>query len=141
MGLRKKVIFKVYVAGLYVESPSKDSAAIISAEEVKRMQLSVLRSLSTSQIAEAIEEGFEKGAKGHVTALKARLEKLRAMIPNVVEGDQVVFTYVPGKGTVVSAKGADRGVVEGKDFADALFSVWIGPTPVQEDLKKHLLGG
>ena len=91
IGLRKKVVFKVYVAGLYVESPSKDSAAIISAEEVKRMQLSVLRSLSTSQIAEAIEEGFEKGAKGHVTALKARLEKLRAMIPNVVEGDQVVF--------------------------------------------------
>ena len=141
MGLRKKVIFKVYVAGLYVESPSKDSAAIISAEEVKRMQLSVLRSLSTAQIAEAIEEGFEKGAKGQTTALKARLEKLRTMIPNVVEGDQIVFTYVPGKGTVVSAKGTEKGVIEGKDFADALFSVWIGPTPVQEDLKRNLLGG
>ena len=142
MGLRKKVVFKVYVAGLYVESPSKDSAAIIAADEVKRMQLSVLRGLSTSQVAEAIEEGFEKGAtKGQMAALKARLEKLRTMIPNVVEGDQIVFTYVPGKGTVVSAKGPDKGVIEGKDFADALFSVWIGPTPVQEDLKKHLLGG
>jgi len=141
MGLRKKVVFKVYVAGLYVESPSKDPAAIVAADEVKRMQLSVLRSLSTSQVAEAIEEGFEKGAKGQMPALKPRLEKLRTMIPNVVEGDQLVFTYVPGKGTVVAAKGADKGVIEGKDFADALFSVWIGPTPVQEDLKKALLKG
>jgi hypothetical protein len=24
--------------------------------------------------------------------------------------------------------------------ADALFSVWLGPNPVQEDLKKALLG-
>jgi len=27
MGLRKKVVFKVYVAGLYLETPTKDAAA------------------------------------------------------------------------------------------------------------------
>jgi hypothetical protein len=73
--------------------------------------------------------------------LKARLEKLEALIPNVGNGDQILLTYVPGKGTVVSAKGAEKGVIEGKDFADALFSVWLGPNPVQADLKTALLGG
>lgn len=31
--------------------------------------------------------------------------------------------------------------MEGKDFADALFSVWLGANPVQEDLKRALLKG
>lgn len=140
MGLRKKVVFKVYVAGLYLETPSKDAAAVISSDQAKRMQLSVLRSLSSHQVSEAIEEGFEKNSKAHMAALKPRLEKLETMIPNVEKGDQILLTYVPGKGTVVSAKNVEKGVIEGKDFADALFSVWLGGNPVQEDLKKALLG-
>lgn len=140
-GLRKKVVFRVYVGGLYLENPSKNAATVISSDQVKRMQLSVLRSLSTKQITEAIEEGFEKNSKAQLGALKARLEKLKTMIPNVENGEQILLTYVPGKGTVVSAKGAEKGVIEGKDFADALFAVWLGPNPVQEDLKKALLGG
>jgi hypothetical protein len=141
MGLRKKMVFKVYVAGLYLETPSKDAAAVISSDQIKRIQLSVLRSLSGAQVAEAIEEGFEKNSKAHMTALKPRLEKFETMIPNVEKGDQILLTYVPGKGTVVSAKNVEKGVIEGKDFADALFSVWLGGNPVQEDLKKALLGG
>jgi hypothetical protein len=140
-GLRKKAIFKVYVGGLYVETPSKDAATLTSSDQVKRMQLSVLRSLSSQQVNEAIEEGFEKNSKSQMAALKPRLAKLATMIPNVEKGDEILLTYVPGKGTVVSAKGAEKGVIEGKDFADALFAVWLGPNPVQEDLKKALLGG
>jgi hypothetical protein len=140
-GLRKKVVFKVYVGGLYVETPSKDAATLTSSDQVKRMQLSVLRSLSSQQVNEAIEEGFEKNSKAQLAALKPRLAKLATMIPNVEKGDEILLTYVPGKGTVVSAKGAEKGVIEGKDFADALFAVWLGPNPVQEDLKKALLGG
>jgi hypothetical protein len=140
MGLRKKMVFKVYVAGLYLETPSKDAASVISSDQVKRIHLSVLRSLSSHQVSEAIEEGFEKNSKATMAALKARLEKLGTMIPNVEKGDQILLTYVPGKGTMVSAKNAEKGVIEGKDFADALFSVWLGSSPVQEDLKEALLG-
>ncbi len=140
-GLRTKVMFKVYAAGLYLETPSKDAAAIVSSDQVKSMRLAILRSLKGSQVSEAIEEGFEKNSKPKMAALKARLEKFEAMIPNVEKGDDIVLTYVPGKGTVVSVKGAEKGVVEGKDFADALFAVWLGDHPVQEDLKKELLKG
>ena len=140
-GLRKKMVFKVYVAGLYLEAPSKDPSAILTSDQIKSMRLWILRSLKGSQITEAIVEGFEKNSKAQMGALKARLEKFNAMFPDVQEGDQIEMTYVPGKGTVVTAKGTEKGVVEGKDFADALFSVWLGPNPVQEDLKKALLGG
>lgn len=141
MGLRKKVVFKVYVAGLYLETPSPAGEAVIASDQIKRMQLSVLRSLKSKQVTEAIEEGFEKNSKAQMGALKDRLGKFGAMISDVVEGDQIAMTYVPGKGTTVSVKGADKGVIEGKDFADALFAVWLGNNPVQEDLKKALLHG
>jgi hypothetical protein len=141
MGLRTKAIFKVYVGGLYLETPSKDAAAVVSSDQVKRMTLSLLRGLDGSKITEAISEGFEKNSKAQMGALKERLDRLNGMIPNVEKGDQIVLTYVPGKGTMVAAKNLEKGVIEGKDFADALFAVWLGPNPVQEDLKKGLLGG
>lgn len=140
-GLRTKMVFKVYVAGLYLEAPSKDSATVISSDQMKRMHLSILRSLDRSKITEAISEGFEKNSKSQLAALKARLDRLNSMIPDVGKGDQIHLTYVPGRGTVVSAKNVEKGVIEGKDFADALFSVWLGANPVQPDLKKGLLGG
>lgn len=140
-GLRTKLMFKVYVAGLYLESPSRDAAAIVAADQVKRMALSILRSLKGSQVSEAIQEGFEKNSKAQMPKLQARLADLEKMIPDVAKGDVIALTYVPGKGTVVSVSGAEKGIVPGKDFADALFSVWLGANPVQEDLKAKLLGG
>jgi len=139
-GLRKKLFFKVYVAGLYVESPSKDAASILSATEVKSMHLYILRSLHGSQITDAISEGFERNSKEQIPKLKARLDKLGTMIPDVAAGDEIALTWIPDKGTEVTVRGTDRGVIEGRDFADALFAVWLGPNPVQDDLKKALLG-
>ncbi|HTO77567.1 MAG TPA: chalcone isomerase family protein [Thermoanaerobaculia bacterium] len=139
-GLRKKLLFKVYVAGLYVENPSKDAASILSATEIKSMHLHILRSLKGSQITDAISEGFERNSKAQIPKLKPRLDKLGTMIPDVVEGDEIALTWIPDKGTNVTVRGTDRGVIEGRDFADALFAVWLGPNPVQDDLKKALLG-
>src|SRR5262245_25384776 len=69
-GLRKKLLFKVYVAALYVETPSKDGPAVISSSEVKSMRLSILRSLKGSQVAEAIAEGFERNSKDQLPKLQ-----------------------------------------------------------------------
>src|SRR6478752_4420283 len=60
MGLRKKLMFKVYVAGLYLENKSNAPLTVIASDQVKQMQLHVLRSLKAAQVTEAIEEGFEK---------------------------------------------------------------------------------
>ncbi len=37
MGIRKKTIIKVYVAGLYMENPSKDAAIIIGTDQARGM--------------------------------------------------------------------------------------------------------
>lgn len=142
-GLRTKTVFKVkvYVAGLYLEKPTRDASQVIASETIKRVDLTFLRDLDRKQIAEAIEEGFERNSKKDLPALKERLDQLCKIIPDVNKRDAMLITYVPGKGTTITVRGEERGTIEGKDFADALFLVWLGKDPVDHDLRKALLGG
>ena len=141
MGLRTRTVFKVkvYVAGLYLEKRSTDAAAVIASDQPKRVELVFLRDLDRAQITDAIGEGFARNSKDKSGALKPRLEKLKGFIPDVKEQDRLVITYLPGKGTSVAVRGTEKGVLEGKDFADALFAVWLGNDPVDADLKSALL--
>src|SRR5262249_4620117 len=63
LGLRKKAMFKVYVAGLYLESLSKDSEAILTADRAKAIRMHFMRDLTKTQLVDALKEGFEANAK------------------------------------------------------------------------------
>ncbi len=141
MGLRTKAIFKVYVAGLYVENPVTDSDAIFAADSLRRVDLVMKRDLKKSTISEAISAGIERNSKDQLPALKERLDCVIAGVPDLSEGQVLSIFYIPGKGTSVQGAGGPAVTVEGKDFADAIFKVWLGKNPVDDDLKKSLLGG
>lgn len=143
MGLRRrKILFapiSVYVAGFYAETPSKNAIELVSSDQAKRITMYMLRDLGKDKIADALRDGFEKNAKAQLPVLKERLDRLIALIPDAKKGSTIVITYIPGTGTVLAGPG-DRQVIPGKDFADALFSVWLGREPVDSDLKAGLLG-
>ena len=88
IGLRKKMLFKVYVAALYVETPSADAGTIIHSDQVKSITLHILRSLDGAQIGEAISDGFWRNSKEQMSELNDRLQKLIGMFPAVTTGDQ-----------------------------------------------------
>lgn len=139
-GLRTKAIFKVYAAALYVETVSQDAAQVISSDQTKRVRMVMLRDLEKAKITDAIADGIEKNSKAALPALKDRLEKLKGAVPDLKKGDDLTITYVPGKGTQVQSKAGEALTLEGKDFADALFGVWLGAKPVDGDLKDGMLG-
>ena len=139
LGLRKKAVFKVYVGGLYLESPSKDAGAILTADQAKAIRMYFLRDLTKAQLVEAFQEGFEANVKDRAPQ-KAAFDRMLALVPDVKEGSTLTFAYLPGKGTTLSAGSKELGVFEGKGFADAVFAIWLGPKPPSEDLKKGLLG-
>lgn len=141
LGLRKKAFFKVYVAGLYVEAPSKDANAILAADTPRAIQLHFLRSIGKDTLVGAFKEGFEGNAASKMAAQKANIDKFLSYTQDTKDGDVWQFAYVPGKGTTCTYGGKDSGTIEGKDFADSLFSIWLGPKPPTEDLKKGMLGG
>ena len=139
MGLRTKMTFKVYVAGLYLEAPSKNADLVLAAEAIRRVEMVMMRDLEKGKIIEAVEKGFEKNSKAKLPSLKARLDQFNAGLTDLKEGDKLVITYVPTKGINVQS-GAKSIAIEGKDFADALFAVWLGKYPVDEGLKEGMLG-
>jgi hypothetical protein len=140
MGLRKKFVFKVYVAGLYLEEKSKDAKTVIEKDQVRKVHMKMLRNLDKKTMAEAIESGFTANNKDKMPALRERLDKLLKDIVDLKEKDDVTITYTPGKGTALAVQGKDGTTVEGKDFADAMFSVWLGANPVDDSLKSGMLG-
>ena len=144
LGLRVRKILlvpiKVYVIGLYVESPSTDARTILAADRIKRVDLVVRRDLSGADVANAIAEAMNEANPTRKDSLAQRISTFQKLFPNVATGDRISLTYVPGKGTAVAIQGSDRGAIAGDDFAEALFSVWLGARPIQEDVKNDLLG-
>jgi len=139
LGLRKKAIFKVYVGGLYLESPSKDACSILVTDQAKAIRMQFLRDLTKAQLVEAFQEGFDANAQDKV-GQKAAFDKMLALVPDVKEGETMTVTYLPAKGTTLRVGDKGLGSFEGKGFADAVFSIWLGPTPPSEDLKNGMLG-
>src|SRR5438105_14276361 len=139
MGLRKKLFFKVYLASLYVEAPADDAAQIVSSEQIKRVQMNMLRDLERGKIVEAVQQGFERNSAAAMPGLQARLDQFLAAIPDLKEGQTIVITYLPGRGTLLKAGAGEEISVPGKDFADALFSVWLGRSPVDDELKNEMM--
>ena len=140
LGLRKKFMVKVYVAGLYLEQKSSDADAIIKAEATKRVVMQFLRGVSKNQIVDAFDESFNNNAPDARKTLKAEIDRLLGALEPVKEGDQMVFTYVPGTGTTLAINGQEKLTIAAPAFGPVLFSVWLGPKPPTTDLKKGMIG-
>ena len=140
LGLRKKYMVKVYVAGLYLEQKSADADAIIKADAPKRIVMQFLHSASKSQLADAFSDSFNDNSPDAVKTMKADIERFLGALEPIKVGDQMVFTYVPGTGTTFAINGKEKLTIAGQGFGPVLFSVWLGPKPPTADLKKGLLG-
>ena len=140
-GVRTRFFFKVYAIGLYLEHPSTNASAILAADQVRRAELHMLRTVSGAEMGDSIATAVNANAGGAAAQLRTRVDQLKGMFKSANEGEVISLTYIPGKGTVVAAQGADIGTIEGKDFADALFGAWIGTAPVDGSLKQALLTG
>ena len=141
MGVRKeKALFKLYVVALYLEQPTPDARAAISTDQEKRIVLSMLRGITHEQFAQAVENAILLNSSAAMPTLRARLDLLENALPSPKKGDVLSFTYQPGVGTLMRGQGQEL-MIPGKDFADALLSVWLGPKPISGVLKRQLLAG
>lgn len=146
-GVRTKTFLKVkvYVGALYVPQKSKDAAAIVALDAPKVVRLTLMRDVDKASMLTSFREGIEANSPGQAAALESRLKQLEAAFPaEFKEGQVLAVTYVPGKGTTAAVEGEKAVAIEGKDFADAIFRIWLGPKPTDgglEDLQEALLSG
>ncbi len=141
MALRKKVVFKVYVDGLYLPAKEKNAESILQNDTVRHNTMHFLRSVGKKNLIEAWNDGLKANLPLAGPELKKQFEQLNGWMEDLEKGDVMSFSYFPGAGTHVTVKDQLKGVIEGKEFADALFSCWIGPKPGPgQDFKNALLG-
>jgi hypothetical protein len=139
MGLREKIVIDVYVGSLYLPQKTSQASKAVDADVPKRIQLNfIYETVTVEQQKEAFSEAMAK--LPNAAAVADRMTRLATSMELVHSGDEVVFDYVPGKGTQVKVKGKDKGTIEGADFMRALWTIYLGPNPPSESLKKGMLG-
>lgn len=142
MALRKKFIVKVYVAGLYLGSPSDDGPGILATDAPRQMVMHFISGHGTKdKICGAWNDGLKDNTPNASAELKQQFVELCGMMQDIKKDERLTITYLPGTGTTINIAGTDKGTIAGKEFADALLACWIGPKPGPGDgFKKNLLG-
>ena len=90
--------------------------------------LKFLRNLSQNRIQEAMRESLA-GADAKV------LDQFVSYSPEVKEGQECVLRYLPGGKLESIMAGQAKPVIDNKAFADKLFGLYVGPQPIQDDIK------
>lgn len=142
-GIRKKLFFKLYTSGLYLTGKNKNAADIINADKATAIRLSITSSvLNSSNMSEAIQEGFTKSLKGNTAPLQAKIDQFINTFKSgeIKEGDVFDVWYIPGEGVKSYKNGKLQSTMPGLDFKKALFGIWLSEDPVDADLKTGLLG-
>lgn len=143
-GVRSRFMFKVYVAALYLPARQGRADAILASPSPRRVQLTMLRDLSADTFSEALHKGLAENLDaGALAALSTRLSEFDALLKSQGEARKgAVYTLddtAAGMQLAVNGKPVGK-PIPGTDFFRALLSVWMGEHPVQEDLKRALLG-
>jgi hypothetical protein len=142
-GVRTKMMFKVYVAALYLGQKQTDANAVIGDHGSKRMSMHFLREVSSEKLLHGIDEGFsDNNNSSEMAVIEPQMKAFRLMMisaKEVKEGDVILLDYTPTS-TAVSLNGKSLGKVEGEAFNQALFRVWLGTHAIDVSLKKALLG-
>ena len=144
-GLRKRAFFQVYAIGLYLGDKKLAAADAIALAGPKRVAIHMLRDVDAGQFTEALTDGMranhDEAAMKSLEPRVAQLSALMAELKEARKGMAILLDWQPGSGTMLIVDGKPRGkAIEGEDFFRALLRIWLGDKPVQDDLKRALLG-
>jgi len=142
-GVRSRAVFKVYVGSLYLPAKATTLKGVLT-DGPRRIQLNMLRTLPAETLVTAFTDGLnENNTAAELEATtegRAAMVKIMTGFGEVKEGNVITVDYVGGV-TTITLNGKARGTIAGAPFNTALMKIWLGSKPVQEDLKKAMLGG
>lgn len=144
-GIRYKAIFKVYVAGLYLSEKKTSTPDVLAAPGAKRMNLVLLRDVSSNDFAQSfmagIQKNSEKAERAKVVTSLLKFGEIFATVPEMKKGDNVTADWIPGTGGVFQHNGKKLGeTINDPLFYTIFLKIWLGDNPADSKLKRLLLG-
>ena len=137
--LRYLGFIKAYAGALYLEEGITVDKAL--SNRAKRIEVEYLRPFKGEDFGPATVKMMEKNVdKETLERIRDQVDYHNSLYEDVAPGDRYALTYVPGKGTELALNGTPKGVIEGDEFASALFSIWIGKKPIDKSFKRQIMG-
>ncbi len=138
-GVKSYLFVKVFVAGFYVEENIKTQEALDDCP--KRLEVAYFYKIPGTQLAIETSRRIKLNTNPQeFDQIKDRVHMMNSYFVDLNPGDRYALTYIPNQGTYFNYNEKLIGKIEGKDFARALFAVWIGKNPISRSLKESLLG-
>lgn len=133
---------KVYVVGLYLETPTSDGNDVITSEQVKQLYFHYLTNKAT---AKKLRHGYlELMQSCNPPELFARnqkdVERYASWLDKDMEpGLTSISTYVPGKGLTLVYQGETRGTISNPEFVQMYYTYNFGEK-AKAKIRDGLLG-
>lgn len=145
-GLRTKLVFRVYVLGLYLGKKATTTEEVLAAPGPKRVNLTMMRDIDAGELGKLFTKGVEDNTpKSEMSKLVPgliRMGQLFADQKQLKSGDNVLIDWVPGTGTQITINGKlQPEPFKEPEFFNALLRIWLGESPADAKLKAALLGG
>ncbi len=143
-GYRNYLFLDVYQAALYLPRRLEDPRAVLGDDMPRRVRIALLRDISAERDAELLLGGLEdNNSPAELAAIRPQLDHFLTLIRalgTVPKGSVVLLDYLPRVGTRVWLNQRLLETVPGPAFNRAVLKIWLGEQPIQENLKKALLG-
>ncbi len=137
--IKKFLTFRVVTVELYIADEYKKEDVL--SDIPKRLEVNYHVNIPKQELYRATIKGIKQNfSEEQLKTLMPQIKQINSYYPNVKSGDQIAVTYVPGLGSQVQFNGQIKGVVPGRAFAKAFFSIWVGENPVDKQAKLKLLG-
>lgn len=130
----------IYVAGLYLQHPSTDAAAILGSSQVKLLTITFQHDVSAEEGRTAWRTGFYNNCVTPCRLDPDAVSRFLAAVPEMRAGEVYTFLFTPD-GTRVDANERPLGVIRQPNFARAILASFLGPRPASLRLKEGLLRG
>ena len=143
-GLRIRAVFRVYAAGLYTPTKATKNEDILK-PGVKRLQMVALRDVGGDEFGKLFTRALEANASREEFSKSInsviRMGQIFADARQFAKGDVIILDFVPTTGLVVTHKGKPLGeAFKEAEFQSLMLKIWFGPKPVDNELRKALLG-
>jgi hypothetical protein len=154
VGVRKKLFFKVYALGLYVdpgavrdglsrwngrssEQLEEDDGVYQALMDLPGHRLVVMRfvrDVGASSMREAMEDALTAGNVALNDPAGSRFLKL--WDEPIADGERVALLFGPEGRVAVSRDSRAVGEVRSHEVSRALLATWLGPDPVSDDIRE-----
>ena len=128
---------RVYAAQLW-SGPAGVKTDRLSGQPIA-LELRYFTSLKGSTIAESSASEIARLGFGDAAQRERWSAQMAAVFPNVLRGDRLVGMVEPGRGTRFFHNDKPIGLIEGNEFAQAFFSIWLDERTQAPSLRESVL--